>query len=311
MYSPLKCDVTRKVGSNLYSSHRKRILNLEKVHNHCRFDLSMRYDYISQSSFIENIMKTFYIKILAIYITTFVFWGCPTTPPKAEKEITKPEITLQIASLNLTNLNKRIEQKDINQLTKILKREQVEILAVQNISRYPGVSTRVDLVNELTAQTDMRSAFGEMLNSSGRQIGNAVFSSYPILSHFNQSFDNVKSANYEAALATTIDAGVASVIIISAQFPSKASSDDQAQCIKLISALNPNSNKPLMVVAGNLPTAAREDGSFKEIQISNERSASNQLWYTSAGALEVLNSRTIHTDLGTMVIARLGLFRQK
>lgn len=295
----------------MYSSHRKRILNLEKVHDHRRFDLSMRCNYISKSSFIKNIMKTFYTRILAIYLAIFIFWGCPSRPPKAEKEITKPEITLQIASLNLTNLNKRIERKDINQLTKILKREQVEVLAVQNISRYPGVSTRVDLVNELTAQADMRSAFGEMLNSSGRQIGNAVFSSYPILSHFNQSFDNVKSANYEAALATTIDAGVASVIVISAQFPLKASSDEQTQCVKLISALNPNSNKPLMVVAGNLPTAAKADGSFKEIQILNEKSASNQLWYTSSGSLEVLSSRTIQTDLGTMVIARLGLFRQK
>ena len=69
---------------------------------------------------------------------------------------------ITVASLNLTNLNKRIKRADITRLWQQLKSEQVEVLAIQNLTRYPGVSTRIDPVAELARQADWRQAFGEM-----------------------------------------------------------------------------------------------------------------------------------------------------
>jgi hypothetical protein len=77
-------------------------------------------------------MRCCCIKILGILLLVLVFWGCPSISLKDEKEIArKQEIILHIASLNLSNFNKRIEQKYIVELSKVLKREQVEVLAVQ------------------------------------------------------------------------------------------------------------------------------------------------------------------------------------
>jgi len=172
-------------------------------------------------------MRCRYIKILGILLSVLVFWDCPLIQPKSEKAFArKPEIILQIASLNLGNFNKRIEKKYIVELAKVLKREQVDVLTVQGITRYPGVPTRVDFINELSVQTDWRNAFGEMMNISGRQTGNAVFSSYPILSQHNQTFDHLKTASFEAALHASIDAGVHSLTVVSVQMPPKATAEE-------------------------------------------------------------------------------------
>lgn len=255
------------------------------------------------------------IKIFGILLSVLVFFGCPSISLKDQKEIArKPEIMLQIASLNLGDFNKRIEQKYIVELAKVLKREQVEVFAVQGISRYPGVATRVDFVNELSAQTDWRNVFGEMMNISGRQTGNAVFSSYPILSQHNQTFDHLKTASFEAALQATIDAGVRSLVVVSVQMPSKATAEEEAQCMRLIATSNPDSSNQTTVIAGNLSSseAVRTSNSFTEVpQSESSRGTTSSVWYSANASFQLLASHTVDTELGKLIIAQLGLFRQK
>jgi endonuclease/exonuclease/phosphatase family metal-dependent hydrolase len=215
--------------------------------------------YISLNSFLTNMIKA--ISVRAFVLTLVILYLCSCTmPPKAE-------ITIQIASINLANLNKRIERNSIIELVKILKSKQVDILAVQGISRYPGVAARVDFVNELSAKTDWRNVFGEMQNISGRQTGNAIFSVYPILSHQNFSWDRVKSTSFDAALQATVDAGARPLTVVSTQLPPKATANEQAQCSKLIAAMNPDTINQLTIVAGNMPTdeTIRTTNSFDEV----------------------------------------------
>ena len=178
----------------------------------------------------------------------------------------------------------------------------------------PGIATRVDFVNELSAKTDWRNVFGEMLNISGRQTGNAIFSVYPILSHQNFSWDRVKSTSFEAALQATIDAGARSLIIVSTQLPSKATANEQAQCLKLIAAMNPDTVNQLTIVAGNMPTdeTIRIANSFAEVPPpESAKSTISRIWYSANTSLQLLTSRSVETELGTLVIAQFGLLRQQ
>ena len=253
------------------------------------------------------------IKTVGIFLLVLVFWGCPSIFVKGEKEVAqKPEITLHIASLNLGTFKKRIMHKNIVNLANVLKREQVEVLAVQEISRYPGVATRVDFVDELSARTDWRNAFGEMMNISGRQTGNAVFSSYPILSHHNQSFEHLKSASFEAALRATIDAGVRTLDVICIQMPPKVSVEDEVQCIRLITASNHGGSNQTTVITGNLPTseAIRNSNSFSKVPQSESAMGSTpSVWYSANASFQLLSSHTVETELGKLIITQLGLFR--
>jgi hypothetical protein len=264
--------------------------------------------------FPTNPIQILFLTRFAFILATFLLWSCASPPNIGNVRVSKPEITLQIASLDLGNLGKRIERKHVVELAKVLKREQVEVLAVQGISRYPGVSTRIDFVNELSDQTDWRNVFGEMQNISGRQTGNSIFSSYPILSHHNQSFDHVKSADFEAALQATIDAGVRSLVVVSTQIPPKATADEQTQCMKLISALNPEETHPLTIIAGNLPSSetVRATNTFTEVPPPESiKGKIPKVWYSANASFQLLTSRAVETDLGTLVIVQLGLYRQK
>jgi len=260
-------------------------------------------------------MKTIILRVSILALAMLFLDNC-ATPPKAEKEAVpkKPEITIQIASINLANFSKRIERNNITELVKILKSEQVEILAVQGISRYPGVSSRVDFVNELSSKTDWRNAFGEMQNISGRQTGNAIFSVYPLLSHQNFSWDAVRSTSFEAALQATVDAGARSVIVVSTQLPPKATSREQAQCLKMITALNPDTANQLLIVAGNMPTdeIIRTTNSFAEVPPHESvKSITSRIWYSASTSLQMLTTRSVETALGTLVIAQFGVLRQQ
>ncbi len=283
------------------------------MHLHC--ELMKQIIYISINPYSINLMKTISIRTYIIALAFFYLYGCATSP-KAEKEAEtlKPEITIQIASINLTGLNKRIERNNIADLVKTLKSEQVEVLAVQGISRYPDVTTRVDFVNELSAKTDWRNAFGEMLNISGRQTGNAIFSVYPILSHQNFSWDKVRSTSFDAALQATVDVGVRSLVVVSTQLPTKATINEQSQCLKLIGTVNPDTANQFTIIAGNMPTddSIRTKCSFTEVpQPESVKSNIARIWYSTSMSLQLIKSRSVETELGTLVIAQFGLSRQQ
>ncbi|RPI04577.1 MAG: hypothetical protein EHM64_09545 [Ignavibacteriae bacterium] len=257
------------------------------------------------------------ISKLEFYLILAILLLCScSTPPKIEKEAVpnKPESFIQIASINLSGFNKRMDRNHIQELVKILKSEQIEILAVQGISRYPGIASRVDFVNEVTARTDWRNAFGEMLNVSGKQTGNAIFSVYPILNHQNVSWENVKPSSFEAALHTTVDVGSRSLMFVTTQLPSKATASELAQCSKLIAAMNPDPDHQLIIVAGNMPAddGLRAANLFAEVPPSESaRSTAPTIWYSANASIQLLTSRSLETDLGTLLIAQFGLVRQQ
>jgi len=258
-------------------------------------------------------MRYYYLKIFVIIVSVLVHWSCSSFLLKTEKEITrKPEIIIHIAGLNLGNFNKRIEDKYIVDLAKILKREQVEVLAVQGISRYPGLTSRVDFVKALSEKTDWRNAFGEMMNISGHQTGNAVFSSYPIISQHNQTFDHLRTTDFEAGLQATIDAGIRPLVVVSMQMPVKATREEKVRCMQLIALPNSGKSNSTMVIMGNLSSsgAVRALSSFTEVpQSESARGTIPTILYSANASFQLLASHVAETKLGNLIIAQLGIFR--
>lgn len=255
------------------------------------------------------------MKYCCAFLLAIMFWGCPSTAHKETKETSlQPEMEIRIASLDLENYNKRFEIKQIVELSKALKREQVEILAVQGITRYPGIATRVDFVDELSSKTEWRNSFGEMVNISGRQTGNAIFSYYPILSHSNQPFDQIKRTFFEAALQSTIDVGVRSLKVVCLKMPAKATREEQIKCTQLATRSDDTEKNQVMFVSGNLPSDEFTQGSNKFVEISHQESAKAavpKLWYLQNTSCQLLSIRIVETDFGKLTIARVGIARQQ
>ena len=245
--------------------------------------------------------------------------GCsapPTVTKSDASALLQPKLALsvKVACVDLSGYGKRIEKKDIERFSATLKKEQIEILAVQGITRYPNVKTRIDFVNELAAQMDMRHVFGESIDISGRQQGNAVFSVYPIRSNQKKEYD-VPSAFAETALHVSIDAGVRDVGIVSTRLPAKASSEELAKCIRTIAELQKNPDAPF-VVTGNLPAYKKSQDfeKFTDLQPSlpdgSAKLQTSRLWYMQGDLFKVVNARTVKTELGTLTVAEFGLYQQ-
>jgi hypothetical protein len=243
--------------------------------------------------------------------------SCSTSPKTSKGETSanpqpKLAITVRVGSIDLSSLARRIEKRDIERFSTFLKREQIEILAVQGITRYPNVKTRVDFVDELAAQMDMRHSSGESIDISGRQRANAVFSMYPIRSNQKNGFD-VPSAFYESALRVSIDAGVRDVVVVSTRLPEKATSQDLLKCIQIITRLQTIPHGPF-IVTGNLPVSKkiRDQDSFIDLRslLPEGASLSSHLWFAQSDLFKLLNARSVKTELGTLTVGEFGLYTQ-
>jgi hypothetical protein len=252
------------------------------------------------------------------FFAVLILSACSAPPGVTKKEAEPPPVpklatSVKLASIDLTGYGKRIEKKDIERFAAVLKKEQIEILAVQGITRYPNVKTRVDFVNELAALTDMRHAFGESIDIMGRQQGNAVFSVYPIRSNQKKEYD-VPSAFSEYALHVAIDAGLCDVSIISTRLPSKAPADDLSKCVKTITELRPTAEMPF-VVSGNLPglKQVRNTEIYTDIQSTlpegTSKTLTSRLWYVQRDLFRLMQARTFKSDLGTVTVAEFGLYQ--
>lgn len=260
-------------------------------------------------------------RTVVLLVSGLLFLVSCGVPPKAAKDETaaaaprppKLMLTLKVASIDLYGLGRRIEKRDVEKFSTLLKKEQVEVLAVQGITRYPNVKTRVDFVSELAALADMRHAFGETIDISGQQRGNAVFSMYPIRSNVTKEFD-VPSSFLESALQVTVDAGVHDVRIVSTRFPEKATSRDVTSCVHTLRGLQKASESPF-VAAGNLPVqrSSREQDAFTDVRSAMEtdpgKAMTSRVWYVSGELFRLLSARTVKTDLGTLTMAEFGLYQ--
>jgi hypothetical protein len=256
--------------------------------------------------------------IAAIFICSLalVFAGCQTTketakeeapppPPTNEKKSVTPDLILTIASINLSSVSKRIEKKDIENLAVILKKEKADIVAVQGISRYPGLSTRIDVYEELARALEMRSAFGESMTLSGRQTGNAVFSSYPVRSNENQHYQGISSVNSESALHVVIDGGSRDIVVVSTLIPDQGSADDISKCVSSLSSLSRSYEGNPIIITGNIPSSKSDV--FKTELVPGK--GINRVWHTTEG-LKSTSTTTTESGLGTIILTQFGVYRK-
>ncbi len=243
--------------------------------------------------------------------------GNPVPPPAGEATpVAAPvaAMTVRIASLDLSGFRGRIERSHVDELAGLIASNNIDVLAVQGITRYPTVATRTDLVAELASATGMFHAFGETINVSGRQSGNAVFSSYPVSSSDARSYDGVSGNTFEGALRAVIDAGTRPLVVVSTRLPDPLVGNDARACSDLLSAMAAEAGRDPFVVLGNLP---RPPGgsAWEEVRGSGETAGGTpgarpgSLWY-SHGPLSIGAASGLKCGLGTLLVTEAGIFPQ-
>ena len=254
-------------------------------------------------------------------IITFLLVGCPSpkpivreVPPQPApaKKAPTPEINIKVGSLNLAKYSKKIETADIQKFADQLKRDTIDILLLQGITRYPEIKTRTDIVDELARASDLRKVFGETITISGRQNGNAVFSIYPIRSNENTPYKELRNSNFESALQAIIDCGVRDIVAVSTLIPEKSSVSDQSLVATALGTYNNLYYGRPIIISGNLPKSenTRMFANYDDArQIRTEDTP--VVWFSNDGSLKLTSQKTERTLFGTMSVVRFGVFRQQ
>lgn len=275
----------------------------------------------------KNILFIFLIAVTAIFVA-----GCSSTkevkkeevkkeepkkeevpplPPPVVKKPGDPDLVLRIASINLANFTKRIEIQDIEALNSEVQKQKIDILTLQGVNRYPEVTTRIDIIDSLGARCDMRQVFGETIEISGKQHGNAVLSTYTIRSSENTHYEGLSSNNFEAALQAVVDCGVRDVIIVSTELPEPLIEDDKRIIGNKMSSFGIQYLNDPMIITGNLPNPdeLRTTAQYVTLKPMSFDSAP-RIWYSVGNALKLISQSIESTALGAMTVAEFGLFRK-
>jgi endonuclease/exonuclease/phosphatase family metal-dependent hydrolase len=265
-------------------------------------------------------MKTFIHGALAAALAALLI-GCssakevkkeelPPPPAPVAKKPGEPDLIVKVASINLANLGKRIEADDIDKIDAALKKGKIDIVTLQGVSRYPNVATRIDIVDSLALRLEMRHVFGETIQLSGRQNGNAVFSAYPIKSDENSHYEGIRSDKFEAALQAVVDCGVRDVVVVSTGIPDPLTEEDRRTIANKMSSFGIQYLSEPLIITGNLPTPEelRTSSQYATLKPMSFEGAP-RIWFSAGGALKLLGQSITITPLGPMTVAEFGLFR--
>jgi hypothetical protein len=266
-------------------------------------------------------MKILARNTLPYLLLALLFVGCPTpkpvvkeTPPSPviEKKPPMPEIMVNIGSVNLAKYGKKIEKNDILKFADQLKRDSIDIVLVQGITRYPELKTRIDFVEELASATDLRNVFGETITLTGRQNGNAVFSVYPIHSNENTPYKNLQNSNFETALQAIIDCGTREIVVVSTLLPEKSPASDQSLVATTLGSYNNLYYGKPVIISGNLPKSENAPALANYDEVRKLRTENTPLvWYSGDGSLKLTAEKIEQTVFGKMSVVRFGIFRKQ
>lgn len=269
-----------------------------------------------------SVQKLFSCAILILLILA----GCDPSEESTKPEKTAPitiakepipPIIINLATINLSKFNTLYHKNDLINLAEIVKREDIQILTVQSITRYPDIPKRLDIIDEMKSLTDMYAKFGETENNSGRLSGNAAFSIYPIKNSGNMEYKSYN--NISTALGVTIDAGVGNIFMVSTSVPLHLSSESLSE---LISFREKHSYAPCLVT-GNFGESMSDNFEnsrinnydktkieFVTTSLSKLKSHSRHLFYFKTDTIKLLDKKMVDTPFGLVSVYKFGLFNQ-
>ena len=260
-----------------------------------------RFQIIEESVVIPMARSVFLIGAIAALLVPLV--GCGSSE-NAKRSDLKPDLALTVGYLDLSAYHGRIERKDLTGLTSVLKNEKIDIFGVTGITRYPGVATRTDFVDVVSSLNDMRKAFGLASDNSGHQIGNAVFSVYPLRSSARIPLEDGSKDESVSALLAVVDGGVSEIQIISAHLPSKGAFEKD-----LREAVGKSEKSRPLLILGNLPQHPSQD--FIAGPAATNPSFASPIWIRRDASFELLSLHNAPSAFGVITVAHVGFFRTR
>lgn len=156
--------------------------------------------------------------------------------------------TLRVMTFNIHHGTGMDNKLDLERLAAIIKTQQVDIVALQEVDRGTSRSGRRDLPEELARLTGMRSCFGKNIDYQGGAYGNAILSRFPILETTNVLYQMLTRHEQRGLLQCLLDVHGRKLLFFSTHLDYHNDDTERALDVKTIkTAIDAHTNAPVIL----------------------------------------------------------------
>lgn len=162
-------------------------------------------------------------------------------------------LRLRVISYNIHHGEGVDRRLDLPRIASVLKAEQPDLVALQEVDQRVGRSGNLDQPQELARLTGLQAAFGRNIALQGGHYGNAILSRFPIVNHWNRLLPNVAAGEQRGLLGCELElpGGVGRLLFCSTHFDHRRDPTERMQSAEQLPKLLQDWQGPTLL-AGDL-----------------------------------------------------------
>jgi endonuclease/exonuclease/phosphatase family metal-dependent hydrolase len=126
--------------------------------------------------------------------------GCQTAPP----ENTRPAAAFRVMTFNIHHGEGLDGKVDLPRIAEVIRREQADLVALQEVDKGVLRTDRRDLPAALAALTGLTCVFSNNFHYQGGEYGNAILTRFPVLSATNSLYQMLRTNEQRGILQLTL-----------------------------------------------------------------------------------------------------------
>lgn len=116
---------------------------------------------------------------------------------------------------------------DLERIADVIKKERVDLVALQEVDKGVARTGRRDFPGELAALTGMTCVFSNNYHYQGGEYGNAILSKFPILTWTNTHLQMIRQGEQRGILQTTVSVAGKQVVFMATHIDYRREDDER------------------------------------------------------------------------------------
>src|SRR5947209_7660359 len=174
---------------------------------------------------------TAFAPVLLAALMMLGFAGCQSAPaPDSPK-------TFRVMTYNIHHGEGLDGKVDLLRISDVIKREQADIVALQEVDKGVARTARRDLPAELAALTGMTCVFSNNFHYQGGEYGNAVLTRFPIVRWTDAHYKMIRTGEQRGLLQLTLRVHGRELVFMNTHIDYRADDTERLMNITEIQAL--------------------------------------------------------------------------
>jgi endonuclease/exonuclease/phosphatase family metal-dependent hydrolase len=138
--------------------------------------------------------------LLLVALLGFLLGGCSSTP-----EFTATPTTFRVMTFNIHHGRGLDGQVDLERIAELIRRENADLVALQEVDKGVARTARRDLSAELAALTGLTAVFSNNFHFQGGEYGNAILTKFPVTQWHNHHYQMLRVGEQRGLLQATLN----------------------------------------------------------------------------------------------------------